>query len=698
MPRVLGDNEPLLWVHGVDHTFGSGPSANQVLFNIDLEVLPGELVILAGISGCGKTTLLTLIGGLRTLQKKDIGIWNDRRGAYDTLFGMTEKDLVRLRQRIGFIFQRHNLFDSLSAAQNVRMSQELHDDDTDRYARLAAAVRALGLDPAQRSQPLPEGVTDAALDAVLALGGKVQPAALVLPLDADGGLEALLERHGWRLDPARLPLPRPLDPAVLGRLRKRGFAFPGDGTLTLPTDPQESDWLALHDLGLRFGGRRLPLLGEPGLDDLLQAGATREGTRLLLPAPPERRVEELLAEVGLRSTEHSLHLPPGPLAEPVFNLLEQLRLPFHQGALALPPGTEDDLVPRLLALRFLPDGSRLRIDPRGGIFAIRLLQQIGVPVERTVDDDGVPTYAVPLRNPPPGAVEGLVALWPRLTSRSRARDLVHAKPAKLSGGQRQRVAISRALINDPLLILADEPTAALDPERKLQVIQLLKARALLHGTTSLVVTHDENIMRRADRIVTMVQGRIASNVVVAEEAFVYEALRKSPLFAALPTEAQLALTAELLLGVHPEQEVGAAVRKRCPWFEEHAPGTDIVREGDPGGRAYLIRRGVVRVLRGGEEVVTLKAGDIFGDQAILALKPRNATVRAADDGPVETYSITEKRFAVYRAQALPLINRVLGVYGPPGTPLVEPFDVDDGAADGTDDGTNAGGNRPAGGP
>ena len=86
---------------------------------------------MSGPSGSGKTTLLTLIGGLRTLQEGEIEVWDGDRGDYRKLRGTPEPELVNVRRLIGFIFQRHNLFDSLTAMQNVRMAQRLKPRDTD---------------------------------------------------------------------------------------------------------------------------------------------------------------------------------------------------------------------------------------------------------------------------------------------------------------------------------------------------------------------------------------------------------------------------------------------------------------------------------------------------------------------------------------------------------------------------------------
>jgi len=89
------------------------------------------------------------------------------------------------------------------------------------------------------------------------------------------------------------------------------------------------------------------------------------------------------------------------------------------------------------------------------------------------------------------------------------RDYLDSKPGVMSVGQKQRIAIARALINDPPLILADEPTAALDSENARLVIDLLKQRTESDGTSILMVTHDNRAFHAANRIVDMVDGRMA---------------------------------------------------------------------------------------------------------------------------------------------------------------------------------------------
>jgi putative ABC transport system ATP-binding protein len=84
-------------------------------------------------------------------------------------------------------------------------------------------------------------------------------------------------------------------------------------------------------------------------------------------------------------------------------------------------------------------------------------------------------------------------------------------PGNLSGGQKQRVAVARALVSNPEIILADEPTAALDKESGHKVVQMLKALGKARGTTTVMVTHDPRILEMADRIITLEDGRIVSD-------------------------------------------------------------------------------------------------------------------------------------------------------------------------------------------
>jgi putative ABC transport system ATP-binding protein len=85
-------------------------------------------------------------------------------------------------------------------------------------------------------------------------------------------------------------------------------------------------------------------------------------------------------------------------------------------------------------------------------------------------------------------------------------------PSELSGGQQQRVAIARALVNNPSILMADEPTGALDSKTGKEVLDLFGQLHRERGITVIVVTHDKDVARRADRVISIKDGRIESDV------------------------------------------------------------------------------------------------------------------------------------------------------------------------------------------
>jgi putative ABC transport system ATP-binding protein len=133
--------EPIIAIDHVNHYFGAGRLRKQILFEITTEIQPGEIVIMMGPSGSGKTTLLTLIGALRSTQEGSMKVLGQE------LNGAPNRVLVALRRNIGYIFQAHNLLDSLTARQNVQMSMELHEHLSERERRHGAAemLEAVGL-------------------------------------------------------------------------------------------------------------------------------------------------------------------------------------------------------------------------------------------------------------------------------------------------------------------------------------------------------------------------------------------------------------------------------------------------------------------------------------------------------------------------------------------------------------------------
>jgi putative ABC transport system ATP-binding protein len=344
MPQIVAPTQAAVRIENVGFAYGEGSARNEVLFDVSLDIPPGQLAVLTGPSGSGKTTLLTLVGGLRSLQQGRVEVLGR------DLAGLGAGELVRLRRDIGFIFQMHNLFDSLSAAENVRMALELGN------------------------------------------------------------------------------------------------------------------------------------------------------------------------------------LPPA-----------KVRL------------TANDMLGRL--------GLGNRID---------------------------------------------------------------YKPRSLSGGQRQRVAIARALVNRPKLVLADEPTAALDKDATRNVLGLLKQMTIETGTAVLMVTHDHRIIDLADRLIHMVDGHIASDVMLDNAGRIREFLKTVEPFSAL----------------NPADLMGLAEGATLRHFEA---GEVIIREGEQGDEMFLISEGEVEVLREDHEVARLGPAEFFGESALISGEPRNATVIATE--ALDAYVVGKKELA-----------------------------------------------------
>jgi putative ABC transport system ATP-binding protein len=127
---MSSSSEIVVLARNINHYFGQKLLRSQILFDINLVIKSGEIVILTGPSGSGKTTLLTLIGGLRSVQEGSLKFlgWELR--------GASNEQLVKVRRQIGYIFQAHNLLDFLTARQNVQMSLELHRNIPNLEARL----------------------------------------------------------------------------------------------------------------------------------------------------------------------------------------------------------------------------------------------------------------------------------------------------------------------------------------------------------------------------------------------------------------------------------------------------------------------------------------------------------------------------------------------------------------------------------
>lgn len=140
--------ETIISIRHLNQFFGQGTIRRQVLFDINLDINPGEIVLMTGPSGSGKTTLLTLICGLRSAQDGSLKVLGQE------ICGVKQNQLIQLRREIGYIFQAHNLHKSLTAQENVEMALQLHSISAQkRQIKAAEMLEAVGLRQRLRSFP-----------------------------------------------------------------------------------------------------------------------------------------------------------------------------------------------------------------------------------------------------------------------------------------------------------------------------------------------------------------------------------------------------------------------------------------------------------------------------------------------------------------------------------------------------------------
>jgi putative ABC transport system ATP-binding protein len=351
--------------------------------------------------------------------------------------------------------------------------------------------------------------------------------------------------------------------------------------------------------------------------------------------------------VRIRNLNHYFFKDKGQAKD---HVLKHLNLEFARGEVVILTGPsgcgKTTLLTLIGGLRSLQDESRVDIFGRelSGL-SPRQLQEvrygIGFIFQRHNLLTSLTAYqnvkmAMDLRGVPAADADARIReLMELLLLKDAEKDRTHFLPRKLSGGQCQRVAIARALANRPNLVLADEPTAALDEKSSHIVFDELKRLAHGRGATVVIVTHDDRILEGADRIVSLRRGKIASNLSVAEAKEILKFLNESGFFGP-----QTLMTLADVIGR----------MKRV----DFADGETIIQQGQAGDQMYLIYSGSVDVVRdsgdgrGPHLVNTLRTGTVFGEQALSRAQPRNATVIA--QGPVQTYTLHKDEFELAKAE------------------------------------------------
>ena len=178
-------------VEEVNLSYGTGTLRKQILFEISVEIRPGEIVIVSGPSGSGKTTLLTLIGALRSVQEGSLQVLGQQ------LRGASPRTLENVRKRIGYIFQAHNLLDAVTASQNVQMSLLLHPHGSSREVEAKADEMLESVGLADRMTHKPEQLSGGERQRVAIARAMVMKPSIMLAdeptgnLDRESGLQVL---------------------------------------------------------------------------------------------------------------------------------------------------------------------------------------------------------------------------------------------------------------------------------------------------------------------------------------------------------------------------------------------------------------------------------------------------------------------------------------------------------------------------
>ncbi len=178
---------PIIQIQNLNHAYGKGALKKPVLNDINLEVSPGEIVLLTGPSGSGKTTLLSLVGALRSMQSGSLKILDNE------MLKASKRQQIQVRSQIGFIFQAHNLLKCLTAWENVDMSLKLHKHLSlpDRRKQAIAMLDSVGL--ADRVNYYPENLSGGQKQRVAIARALVSQPRLIL---ADEPTAALDKQSG----------------------------------------------------------------------------------------------------------------------------------------------------------------------------------------------------------------------------------------------------------------------------------------------------------------------------------------------------------------------------------------------------------------------------------------------------------------------------------------------------------------------
>lgn len=452
--------ENIVEAEGLHKTYLRGRGKIKALIGIDLSLSKGEFVSITGPSGSGKTTLLNLISCLDAATSGSLKI----KGVDIT--GLPENKLVRLRRKyMGFVFQQFFLLPTLTVLENVGLPIIFSKKKVD-SSRLKSILNLVGLE--DRAEHLPSQLSGGEMQRVAIARALINEPEIIFADEPTGNLDSKTGREIFHL---------------FKDLNKKRITI-----VAVTHNPELAD----------MSDRVVHLLdGKISADPKHDRQKTRSSKGLA------DKVAAAIKAENLEKTYRS--------GQMMIKVIEDLSLEMQEGECVLiegPSGSGKTTLLNMLGALSRPSAGRIFIC---GKEVSRLSDHLLTPFRRNKigfifqQFNLLPGYSVIQNVMLPLIPSGLREkererrAWDALL-RLGLKERVDFNVNELSGGEQQRVAIARALINDPEIILADEPTSNVDRKNAEAVIDILK-QLKAEGKTIVIASHDPLIRKRglADR-------------------------------------------------------------------------------------------------------------------------------------------------------------------------------------------------------
>jgi putative ABC transport system ATP-binding protein len=625
---------PLIEARNLSKVYQTGAGSFSALKEINLQVLEGEFLGVAGKSGAGKTTLLNLLSGVSEITSGEVLFYkngngngksagsNNGRGEIVSLGALDEDQLALWRgQNVGIVYQSFELLPQLDLVDNVMIPQ----DFAGRYHPAVSTQRALELlelvELSEHVYKLPAHISGGQKQRVAIARALVNDPPLILADEPTGNLDTATAETIFQLFERLVERGKTIvmvthDSSLAARCSRTVFI--SDGILT-----------ADRRMGTRRASGSFPSAG--GKTQPASATGNVLGTALPepeaavrveadRPSPSEGPARIAITLDGVVKTYVN--------AAGAFTALKRINLQMNYGqfvSIVGKSGSGKSTLLNMLTGIDHPTSGQVII---GGQDIYKMSESkralwrgrnVGIvfqffqllPTLTLLENTMLPMdycNAFPVSERPQRALELLKMVG--------LEEQAHKLPAMVSSGQQQSAAIARALATDPPIIVADEPTGNLDSRSTAAIIRMFQELAA-QGKTILIVTHDPSITRLTEQTVILSDGEIIDEVVAR----------------ALP-----------LLN-HPQMlQITHRAERRV-----YQPGETILQQGEQVGHFFMVAQGEVDVVLHKPDcpeisLARLGAGQFFGEVELLNGGKSIASVRAAPIGPVEIALLDRQEF------------------------------------------------------